>query len=360
MHERMTARKATAAADNYSSDFAKGHAIKTPCSASPPGGRERNRSEAGEQELKIFIGPAFALRAQHRTDMANQKLPGTDTVELIFAPAAAAIVFTNETGEDTGVPLANAGYDPNETRIPAGQPGGGQWSATGAGGVQKGRAEVAPATSAPSNRSKWKPGKKAVPWEVLQTGPSFPITTGVEGLPSETREERYIRDLSQKTWPLYAWDGRASKRFPDGLVKVNRIPKNAVKFVTASGQEFYAPEKTDFKAIYDLAKSTPPLDEPLAAYEAILHYGTFDFQRNMGRGKQKDNYFYSAYTDASNYVVGVYAHGLGQSRDFTLAIGRIILSKSKNAGDPRPQSMWLKGWDDADARTFAEPKPPAK
>jgi len=142
--------------------------------------------------------------------------------------------------------------------------------------------------------------------------------------------------------------------------KVNRIPKNAIKFVTASGQEFYAPEKTDFKAIHDSAKSTPLLDALHAAYDAILRYGTFDFQRNMGRGEQKNNYFYSAYTDASNYVVGVYMHGLGQSREVTLEIGRIILSLSKNTGDPRPKSMWLKGWDDADAGTFAEPKPPAK
>ena len=89
-----------------------------------------------EQELKIFIGPTIPLRAQHWTDMPNENLPGTNTVELIFAPAAAALILTKETGEDTGIALANAGYDANEARIPAGQPGGGQWTAAGAGGAQ--------------------------------------------------------------------------------------------------------------------------------------------------------------------------------------------------------------------------------
>ena len=74
--------------------------------------------------------------------MPDQNLPGANTVELIFAPAAAAILFTKETGEDTGVPLANAGYDPNEARIPAGQAGGGQWTAAGAAGAQSNKALV--------------------------------------------------------------------------------------------------------------------------------------------------------------------------------------------------------------------------
>jgi len=101
-----------------------------------PGGQQPGSPEAGEQDLKIVIGPSFALRPQHRTDTANQKSPDANTAELIFAPAAAAFfVITNETGEDTGVPLANAGFDPRELRIPAGQPGGGQWSAAGAGGT---------------------------------------------------------------------------------------------------------------------------------------------------------------------------------------------------------------------------------
>jgi hypothetical protein len=36
-----------------------------------------------------------------------------------------------------GKALANAGFDPNEPRLPAGQPGGGQWTTGGAGGFQQ-------------------------------------------------------------------------------------------------------------------------------------------------------------------------------------------------------------------------------
>jgi hypothetical protein len=114
-------------------------------SSSPPGGPQLSGSESGEHDLEIIVGPSFALRAQLGKDIANQKAPGANTAELIFAPAASAVVVltegTNETGEDAGVPLANVGYDPNEPRIPAGQPGGGQWTA-GAGGAQNTTAQA--------------------------------------------------------------------------------------------------------------------------------------------------------------------------------------------------------------------------
>ena len=77
----------------------------------------------------------------------------------------------------------------------------------------------------------------------------------------------------------------------------------------------------------------------------------------MGRGKQKDNFFYSAYTDASNYAVGVYTHGLGYSLKVMLMHGRTYaLTHSSNAGEQRAESLWLKGWDDAEAGSFAKPK----
>ena len=45
-------------------------------------------------------------------------------------------------------PLANEGFNPNEPRLPAGQPGGGQWTSGGTGGVQnwKGQLKMAPPT----------------------------------------------------------------------------------------------------------------------------------------------------------------------------------------------------------------------
>jgi len=200
----MTATK-EAAAGNYNSDFAKRRAIKTSCPASPPGGLQQSNSEAGEQELKIFIGPTFALRARPRADMANQKSPGTNTVELIFAPAAAVIIFTNETGEDTGVSLANAGYDPNEARIPAGQPGGGQWTAAGAGGAQ--------ITKAPSSGLVLSGGND---WRL---GESLPDLTGDSGVEPITWGE----------------EAEVSKGYGDAITETVRAMWNAALFpITAA------------------------------------------------------------------------------------------------------------------------------
>ena len=113
---------AMTAAGKYNSDLANESATEPRCPASPPGSRQRNGSEAGEQEL-LFVGPTIALRAQHWTDMSNEKSPGTNTLELIFAPAAAAIVFIKGTGDNARDPFANAGYDPDEPRVSAGQTG---------------------------------------------------------------------------------------------------------------------------------------------------------------------------------------------------------------------------------------------
>lgn len=51
--------------------------------------------------------------------MANEKSPAASIAQLIFAPAASAI-FVEEGKEKPGVPLANAGFDPDEPRLPAG------------------------------------------------------------------------------------------------------------------------------------------------------------------------------------------------------------------------------------------------
>ena len=85
---------------------------------------------------------------------------------------------------------------------------------------------------------------------------------------------------------------------------------------------------------------------------AILWYGTFDFQRNSGGGKQfGDNIFYSAYTNASNYGAGVYMNGAGFSLNGTLVMGRIAADLgSKNAGYPEQRQWQALGWEAAEAQ----------
>ncbi len=84
-----------------------------------------------EQGEVLMIGPTVALFAAEPTEMSNEEAPRPNTVELTFAPASAALIIEGTKGE-TGDSFANAGYDPDETRVPAGQPGGGQWAAAAA------------------------------------------------------------------------------------------------------------------------------------------------------------------------------------------------------------------------------------
>ena len=102
---------------------------------------------------------------------------------------------------------------------------------------------------------------------------------------------------------------------------------------------FWAPPKADFREV--LAAGRTNGTSPLAAGEAIGQFGTFDFQR-------EDDRFYTAYTDASNYAVGVYMSGAGYSLEETLALGRLYAwARSSNAGAQAQVDWWKRGWNDA-------------
>jgi len=80
---------------------------------------------------------------------------------------------------------------------------------------------------------------------------------------------------------------------------------------------------------------------PFAAISAIWVNGTYDFERDNGS-------FYSAYTNASNYAVGVYMGGAGYSHDATISIGTFLASSySSNPDQKTQQAWWTRGWNDA-------------
>jgi hypothetical protein len=80
---------------------------------------------------------------------------------------------------------------------------------------------------------------------------------------------------------------------------------------------------------------------PFAAPYYIWHFGIYDFQRDDGT-------FYSAYTNASNYAVGVYAAGAGYSLSATVTIGQWVADLiSSNAGTRTQSDWWTRGWNDA-------------
>jgi hypothetical protein len=93
-----------------------------------------------------------------------------------------------------------------------------------------------------------------------------------------------------------------------------------------------------------------PIPEGYAMYKAVGTYGTYDLQRNGGRGNlgSGQNTFHPAYTAASNYNVGLYlgAAGYPLEKAMDLANG-FAHSMSSNAGDPRQLEMWKAGWQAA-------------
>jgi RHS repeat-associated protein len=101
-----------------------------------------------------------------------------------------------------------------------------------------------------------------------------------------------------------AGDGNAGK--PQN--KTNVIPKNAL-ICTSGGASFYAPPSFNPQEIQNDGAAEGPINGLLDAGRAVGYAGAFDFQRmhNASGGVT----FFSAYTNASNFAVGLYVAGAG-------------------------------------------------
>jgi uncharacterized protein RhaS with RHS repeats len=128
---------------------------------------------------------------------------------------------------------------------------------------------------------------------------------------------------------------------PPPIQIMRGIPRNACSCHTSSGSPFLAPPDANFTKV--VAAGQAGGLNPFSMNAAVGHFGAYDFQRNY-----LNNEFTGAYTDASNYAVGVYLQGAGYSLEQALAIAQFFAqSMSSNAGDPRQQGFWLEGWNDA-------------
>jgi hypothetical protein len=107
-----------------------------------------------------------------------------------------------------------------------------------------------------------------------------------------------------------------------------------------------APSRADFHKVYAAGRAIAslPLWSQIPRIRTALHQGgTYDFQRDPVHQK-----FFPAYTNASNYAVGVYMAGAGQSLSATLLFAETYaLFNSSNYDKQRD---WItRGWDDATA-----------
>ena len=99
---------------------------------------------------------------------------------------------------------------------------------------------------------------------------------------------------------------------PFGLRVINGVPPGSEKFCSLDGKPFYALAGTDFAVVYATAKANGL--NPFQINHNVGQYGVYGFQKLNGD-------FYPAYTDASNYGVGIYMDGAGYSLRMTNVIG---------------------------------------
>jgi hypothetical protein len=183
-----------------------------------------------------------------------------------------------------------AGFNPDEPRVPAGNPDGGQWAGGG-------------------------------------TEPKFPsaVTAGPHPI-----SYKVVHGL------------------PGDAVAVTSPDGSPIKDPDSSTGNLMGPRHADYRQVYagGLSTASAPLPIQLALISAALGQGgTYDFQRNSASQQ-----VYPAYANASNYAVGVYMAGAGFSLWQTHEIAQAYaLVHSSNYGSKKQYEWTTKGWEDATA-----------
>jgi hypothetical protein len=190
----------------------------------------------------------------------------------------------------TALDLFKSGYDPNQPRVPAGNPDGGEWTTESV-------SPVASAHSKPQVQSKNYTPVYGLPHDAVVVSPPH-------GKP--------IPDKESKTKSLMA------------------------------------PPSADFRAVYAAGQaigSLPPFQQYPHAGADIGQGGTYDFQRDVPNLK-----FYHAYTNSANYAVGVYMAGAGYALSVTLLLAKYYAWEHSANYNVQDREKWItRGWEDGNA-----------
>lgn len=208
-----------------------------------------------------------------------------------------------------------AGYDPDEPRVPAGNPSGGQWTNDG---FASGETGYGPPTSRPSTAA---PGDRG----------------------TSTRSS----DEPSAAGGIVLADYKVIKE-PPRDAKVVILPDGKPVGAGDPPKLLIAPPYTDYRQVYAAGRaiaSLQPLDQLLHIRAALRQGGSYDFQRDPIRQETQP-----AYADASNYAVGVYLAGAGYPLWATRKLAEIYaLFNSSNYNSPRQADWIAQGWQDATA-----------
>jgi len=134
---------------------------------------------------------------------------------------------------------------------------------------------------------------------------------------------------------------------------IYREPDKTAIYYAGDGSEMKGPDGINWSKVYKAGEANG--DDLIKAWEAVGHFGTFDFQRKFDSETQ-ESFFIHPYMDASNYGVGVYMRGAGFSLLETKFLGWLYAHVlSSNAGDTKQSTWWARGWNDADSGKLPEP-----
>jgi hypothetical protein len=207
--------------------------------------------------------------------------------------------------------LSKVGYNPNQPRGPGGNPDGGQWTS-----------DDDPAISRPDDAA-----------------PTPPLPTTVDLSPAATVPiEPSIEFVAYK--PVHG--------LPDDAVAVTPPDGKPIADGASKTKKLMAPPRADYRQVYAAGQaiaSLPLLSQVPAIRTAVAQGGIYDFQRNPAKRS-----FYDAYTNASNYAVGVFMSGAGHSLLATKAAAEAYaFFYSSNYGSRKALHWIEQGWRDASA-----------
>lgn len=191
-----------------------------------------------------------------------------------------------------------AGYNPDQPRVPAGNPDGGQWTATG------------------DDKS--------------------PDSAGEASVPGVTRIDPNIEFVSYT--PVHG--------LPDDAVVVTTPDGKTIADPDSKTKKLMAPPRADYREVYAAGRAIARLSllsQIPAIRSAVGQGGTYDYQRDPVTG-----FFHDAYTNASNYAVGVFMAGAGHSLYATeITAESYAFLFSSNFGSPKTIKWIERGWHDA-------------
>ena len=119
------------------------------------------------------------------------------------------------------------------------------------------------------------------------------------------------------------------------------VPTDAYQYTAPDGSQFYGPPDANFARAYEAGFLVGylPLNQQAQAIQALIGQGgIFDNQRS-------GEYFIPAYTNASNFVVGVVMDAAGYSLPSTIAIAGSFATTMSGQGWTLTQTRWwTEGW----------------